>query len=350
MWVFSSPTIGLKPLSVVCRSLGTMIESGVSVLKACELATDKISDRRAQDALANVSRELRLGSDVESAMRAQGDRFPELMIDMIAVAEQTGALPEVLLSLAEHYENNLRLRKEFLTAITWPVVQLAAAIGIIGLLILVLGWIGESRGQTVDVLGWGLTGTTGAITWFVGVGLVALGLFVAFRMAARSLKSRKMIDPLLLRVPVLGHCMRSFAIARFSWAFALTQQSGMNLRPSIESSLRATGNGAFLDATRPIWNRLKAGDPLSIALADTRLFPRDYLHIVEVSETSGTVPEALARLSGQFEDQARRSLNTLVATLSWGVWGIVAVFIIFVIFSIALWYVGMLNEATQQAM
>ena len=87
-----------------------------------------------------------------------------------------------------------------------------------------------------------------------------------------------------------------------------------------------------------------AGEPLSVALTESRLFPSDYLHMVEVAETSGTVPEMLERLSPQFEDQARRSLTALVAALGWVVWGLVAAFIIFVIFSIALWYIGMIND------
>ena len=53
-----------------------------------------------------------------------------------------------------------------------------------------------------------------------------------------------------LGVPVLGHCMRSFAIARFSWAFHLTQDSGMPIDDSLEASLKATSNGAFHPALR----------------------------------------------------------------------------------------------------
>ena len=74
-------------------------------------------------------------------------------------------------------------------------------------------------------------------------------------------------------------------------------------------------------------------------------FPEEYLQIVEVAETSGTVPETLERLGPQFEDQARRSLGALAAALGWLVWIAVAAFIVFIIFSIVLTYVGMINDA-----
>ena len=99
--------------------------------------------------------------------------------------------------------------------------------------------------------------------------------------------------------------MRSFAIARFSWAFALTQQTGMGIGPCLDASFKATGNGAFAGASSRVQEMVLSGEELGTALADSGLFPDEYLQIVQVAETSGSVPETLARLSPQFEDQAR---------------------------------------------
>jgi type IV pilus assembly protein PilC len=160
-------------------------------------------------------------------------------------------------------------------------------------------------------------------------------------------RQQRFLDGLLMMIPVVGGCMRSFAIARFAWAFSLTQETGMPIARSLESSFKATGNGAFAGASRDVQERVLAGDELSIALAATRLFPEEFLQLVEVAETSGTLPETLKRLSPQFEDQARRSLMLLAATVGWLVWVVVAIFIIFIIFSIVLSYIGMINNAAQ---
>lgn len=339
--------IRLKSLAVVCRTLSTMLHSGVDIKKAFRIAADKSSDPRVREALSSVQLAIRQGEDVSTAMRATG-AFPELMIDMIDVAEQTGALPEVLDGLSRHYENNVRLRKEFLRGIAFPVFQLTAAIFVIALVILILGFIAEFQNRSeeeVDVLGWGLVGVDGVVIWFTYTFGTALALFVGYQMLRRSLQGQQFLDPLLMRIPVLGHCMRSFAMARFSWAFALTQQSGMPIQHSLSSSLRATSNGAFVGATPQICGDVMEGDFLGDALARSKLFPREFLEIVRVAETSGTVPEALERLSPQFEEDARRSLQALTATMSWLVWLLVAAFIIFVVFSLFMFYVGALNDA-----
>jgi type IV pilus assembly protein PilC len=344
------PRISLKALALSCRSLSTMLHSGVAIQRAFRTAANQNGDPRCRTALMEISEAIGRGEDVSSAMRAQYGRFPELMIDMTSVAEQTGTLPEVLRSLADHFDNLLRLRRTFLGAIAWPVFQLVAAILIIAFVIFILGWIASTRGENaVDPLGWGLTGTEGALIWLMSTFGTFVGLFVLYQMAARSMQGQKALDSVLMKIPVLGHCMRSFAIARFSWAFALTQQAGMPIEESLESALKATSNGAFAAAVPLVWTMIKEGDELSEALAATQLFPEEFLNIVNVAETSGTVPEALERLSPQFEEQARRSMSALVAALGWLVWGIVAAFIIFVVFSIALWYIGMINDALKMA-
>jgi type IV pilus assembly protein PilC len=330
----------------MCRSLGTMLHSGVALLKSLDMLARKTGNAACRGRLAAVREAVSSGSDLAEAMRAQGRYFPELLIDMVLVGEQTGALPEVLEGLANHYENLVRLRRTFLATIAWPVIQLVAAILVVALMIYVLGAIGSARGgQPVDMLGLGLLGASGAITWLcLSFGSIA-AVIGGYYLAAHVFRQKRFLDALLMRVPVVGGCMRAFAIARFSWAFALTQQTGMPIKRSLESSFKATGNGAFAAAAPGVVEDIMNGQELSLAFADSGLFPEDYIQMVQVGENSGTVPETLERLSPQFEDQARRSLVALAAALGWLVWLLVAGFIIFIIFRIVLNYIGLINAA-----
>ena len=336
----------MSTLATFCRSLSTMLESGVGVLKAFQVAGGKSHNSRLKRLSEEIIEDLRKGNEVSTALQERGGAFPPLMIDLVGVADQTGALPEVLRGLADHYENLVRLRRAFLGQIAFPIVQLLAAIFIIAGLIWLLGMIASGTGSTpFDVTGFGLQGTSGALTWLGACFGTAFAGAVTYLILVTGLKGRAFVHTLLLMIPVIGGCLRSFAMARFSWAFALTQQAGMSIRPSLESSLKATGNGAYMAAIPMVLAMVSEGEELSFALKETRLFPIDYLELVRVGETSGTVPETLERLSPQLEDQARRSLSVLTATLTWVIWGMVATLIIYFIFRIALWYVGQLNDA-----
>ena len=337
--------IRTKSLAHVCRSLGTMLHSGIDVKRSFKLAADKSGDPRCRRALHAIVEGIDRGDDITTAMRDQGSAFPVLMIDMISVAEQSGALPEILIGLADHYENNLRLRRAFLAAIAMPMLQLVAAIFVIALAILVMGWIAQTRGDSgVDILGLGLSGSSGAITWLMCTFGPIAGLLLGYKVIAGTLHGKRFVDPLLMRIPVVGGCMRSFAIARFSWAFYLTQQTGMPIKQSLTASLRATANGAFIARTRIICDLVQSGESLTAALAAAEIFPEDFLHIVDVGETSGTVPEALKRLSPQLEEQARRSLTAMTMTFGFVIWGMVATFIAFLVIRMMMNYVSMIED------
>jgi len=328
-----------------------MVDAGIPIGKAFELSAQKSGDPRCRRALMEIAADLRRGLDVTEAMRARGLAFPETMIELVGVAEQTGTLPEVLKSLAGHFDNTIRLRRAFFSAISLPAFQLVAAILVIALMLYILGIIAQvhAGSKPIDVLGLGLYGAEGALTWLMATfgtlfGGIALGFLIR-----RSLMGQKIFDSVVLHIPVLGWCVRSFAIARFSWAFALTQQAGMPIEPSLASSFKATSNGAFLKAAPYVWAAVREGDTLHDALAETRLFPVDYLHIIDVAETSGTVPEVLERLSPDLEAQARRALDMLASALAWLIWSLVAAFIVFLIFRIAMFYIGQLNDAVNMA-
>lgn len=344
----SNRRIATASLAIVCRKLGVMLESGVPIRKAFKLAGEKAADPTCREAMQNVTLAITEGGDVASAMEEQGNAFPPIMRDLVHVGEETGAMPEILRSLSGHFDNLVRLRRNFLTAIAWPMFQLVASILVIGALIWILGWIASTKGgePAFAILPFGLAGTRGAIVWLVGC-FGTLGLIIGgYIVISRSLQGRKVMHRFLLRIPKIGSCMRSFAVARFSWAFALTQQAGMSIRPSLKSSLNATSNGAFMAANAQVWNSVREGEPLADALRKTELFPSDFIEMVQTAEYSGTVPEMLEHLSPQFEEDARRSLRQLAEALGWAIWAMVAVFIIILIFRIALQYVGMINDLT----
>ena len=337
-------------LATFCRSLGTLLHSGVNILKAVQVAGGQSRHGVLQQVSKSIVDDLRKGQDIAASMRAHPGRFPELMIDLVSVAEETGSLPEVLASLADHYENLIRLRRTFVGAIAWPLFQLVAAVFIVAGLIFIMGMIASGKGnEPLDILGLGLTGASGSLMWlFLNFGS-AFALFVAYQLLTRGLRGRATIHAILLRIPVIGYCLRSFAMARFSWAFALTQQAGMPIGPSLDASLKATANGSFAAAAPQVIGMVQGGEDLSEALAAPNLFPVEYLELVRVGEATGTVPETLERLSPQLEEQARRSLAALTGTLAWMIWALVAIMIVFIVFRIfMIAYIGPINDLLKQ--
>ncbi len=343
-----SPQIPLKALSPLCRSLSTMLNAGVDINKALKISADKSKNSRGKTAMQQIAVSIRRGETIADSMIKAEGAFPALLIDMVHVGEQSGALPEVLDGLADHYENLTKLRRQFIGAIAFPLIQFFLATFIIAFLIWIAGYIcGLMEFEMPTFLGIDLLGTSAAYTWLISIYSLIAGAIVSYIVLKRTFFGQKLIDPLLMQIPFVGKCMRAFAISRFAWAFYLTQQTGMPITDSLDYSLKATSNGAFIAASSTMQRQLKSGMGLSETLEDSQLFPADFIEMVHVAETSGTVPEALHRLSPQFEDEARRRLSALTAAFSFFIWAIVATLIIGVVITVVMAYANMLSNLTK---
>ena len=184
--MFGNSAIGLSDLAQFCRRLSISLEAGVDLRKVLAREAGGRSRRSAIERFETLRLEVNRGRGLSDALERTGDFFPPLFHEMVGVGEETGKLPEVLHHLAEHYELQLRLRRNFLASITWPMTQLIAAILIIGLVIWLLGIIGGVTGQAVDIFGFGLVGNRGAAVYFGTVGAIALGIAMAARAALRG--------------------------------------------------------------------------------------------------------------------------------------------------------------------
>ena len=101
-----------KTLALVSRSLGTMLDSGIQIRKAIGIASKKSVHPPTKKVLREVADAIQEGSDISNALKEHGNFFPTLFVEMVTMAEETGSLPEVLRHLAEHYDANIRMKKE----------------------------------------------------------------------------------------------------------------------------------------------------------------------------------------------------------------------------------------------
>jgi type II secretory pathway component PulF len=337
--------IGVKPLSALCRRLATSLGAGVDVrtVWAREALSARGSARRR---FADISQMIDAGATISDAMKVTGKYFPEFFRALVKVGEESGHLPEVFRQLAEHYEHYLRLRRTFLAAITWPVIELLLALTVIGALIWVMGVIPTGGNERVDMLGLGLMGNQGLAIYLLSLaGLAGCGALV-YRAATRGMMWVAPIQHLLMRVPQLGSALRTISLARLAWAMHVTLNSGMNLRPAMKMALASTHNVVYTRHTDRVLASIAAGNEVHEALAATGAFPFEFVESVRVGEESGRLVESMAHLADEYQDQARLAMNTLSILMGMAVAMLIGGVIIFAIYQIfTRAYLGPINDA-----
>ncbi len=337
--------IGLKALAQLCRRLAIATEAGIDIRKIWEReAASEPSAMRWR--LAKVRDGVAAGQNLTEIFARFGNYFPVLFRELVHVGEQTGSLAEVFARLADYYEHRLTVRRIFLVAMIWPMLQLAGAVMVIGIFILVMGFVGQSQGSsTIDPLGLGLSGTSGFLTYVVFLGFVGTIVALLIWAMQRGLLWTRPLQHGLMRIPGVGRCLKTLAVARLAWVLHLTLNVEMDLRRVLPLALRSTGNDYYICHTESVVADVVGGYQIHEAFHRTGAFSPDFLDAMEIGEQSGQLVESMGRLSKQYEAQAKTALATLATLVGMGVWAIVAGTIIFFIFRLAFFYIGAINDA-----
>ena len=335
-----------KQLASLCDRLALSLESGIDVRRVWQGEAERARGK-AKKVYKAISEGIAKGDSLAAAMAAAPAYFPRLFVEMAAVGEQTGSAPEVFRRLADHYEHRVRVRRTLLSQIAWPLLQLLIAAVVVGILIAIGGVLTDGKGNGIDVLGFGLTGSRGLLVYanvLFGILLFFGGIGAVMR---RYPEIKETLVEVIAPIPVIGESFKKIALARIAWALHLTLNTEMDLRHLAPLVLSLSGDGRFTRHGDAVAAEINEGRPLSVAFAKTGLFPTDFLDTLIVAEETGQIVESMSRLSRQYEEEAEHALSTLAVVAGIVVWGLVAALIITLIFRVFGFYTGAIYEALE---
>ncbi len=344
-----SPQLSGKRLADLSHRLATGLSAGIDIRKVWQRETDN-APKRLREQFKGVQSDIERGEPFAESLAKTGNLFPRLFLEMVDVGERTGQTSEVLQKLANHYQIRHDLNRTFLGLLAWPMLQLVAAIVIIGLLIWILGAIGATdlNGNPIDPLGLGLIGTRGVIVYANLI--VAIGLVVAVVVAAtrRGVFWAAPLQRFVTGLPGIGTAIQRMCLARVSWTLHLLLNVEMDLRQMLPLVLRSTGNDYYMQHTQQMVADVASGQPLHLAFANSGAFPPHFLDALAVAEESGQISESMARLTKQYEAEAESAMHWLAVAAGVVVWLLVAALIIAMILRLfTVFYLGPINDALE---
>lgn len=140
-WKMSAPIFGrvvqLNIFAQFARTLGTLLENGVPVLTALKITEQTIPNRVVREAIARTRQEVTDGKTIAQPL-ARSKIFPQLMIDLIKIGEESGDVPGALRNLADTYEDELSVALRIMTNLIEPVIIIVMAVFVGFLLLSVL--------------------------------------------------------------------------------------------------------------------------------------------------------------------------------------------------------------------
>lgn len=140
-WKMSAPVFGkvvkLNLFGQFARTLSTLLENGVPVLTALKITEQILPNIIVKEAIAKTREEVTDGKTIAQPL-ARSKVFPQLMVDLVKIGEDTGNVPGALKNVADTYENELVIQIRVMTNMIEPVMIIVMAAGVAFLLMSVL--------------------------------------------------------------------------------------------------------------------------------------------------------------------------------------------------------------------
>lgn len=315
-------------LAAWCRALHHGLDVGLSPVRIFRQQA-RTGPLALRDVADRIAARLEEGDSISEALQPETGRFPVLFVESVAVGEQTGRLSDILGELEAHYTNLQQARSRLFVSMLWPGFSLFAAIGVITLMILIVGMIAPG----MDPLGFGLTGTRGAVLFLIIALGIVLGVFGMIQAIASDEAFKSRLFGLALAVPGLAGCVRAFALKRFSLAWHFLAEAGLKADRTLAVALRATANRAYRAHETSAPKKIRKGSEVPEVLADcgTDLFPEEYVEAARVGEETGQLAEVMAKQARHYQEESERKLTVLTRFVGWAVYGVIALIIILAI-------------------
>jgi len=318
------PAIGakvkLKELAVFSRQFATMINSGLSLLRALTILEEQQPNKHFSSVLTEIRLDVESGSSLSSSMSRHPDVFPPLMINMIKAGEVGGFLDKVLVQIADNYESEVKLRGRVKSAMTYPVAVLIMAVLLTTAMLL---FIVPTFASLFASLGGSLPAPTQILvnlSNFLKVAIVPLiiasiVLAVVWQRVKNRVAVREFVDPLKLRMPVFGNLFRKIALARFCRNLGTMLSSGVPILQSLDIVADTSGNVVVAHAVRDIQESVRSGESLTEPLSHHSVFPPMVVQMLSVGEDTGALDTMLHKISDFYDQEVEATTDQLTALI-----------------------------------
>ena len=307
-----TPGLTRPSLAMVCMQLAQLCEAGVPILQALsELAKADGSAAQTQ-ILQTLHDDVASGKLLSQAMQAQVSAFPPWVVHLVAAAEYSGRLPEILQQIAQTLQWQLELRAQVLQGLLYPcllaLVVLAAATTMLTVLVPQMASFLQSLGQQLP---WTTRALLALSDWLqhgaVWLFLILALLAVAVRYYLRSSQGRLLQwQRLCCNCPLLGKLLQLWLLSGLCRMLALLYQSGVPLMQALALCQPMLPLTLARHALQQVEQSLQAGHSLADSFAGSGWFPPLLVRMLRTGEQSGGLDRSLWQLG----DWYRRELET----------------------------------------
>ncbi len=312
--------IGAKRVAIFTRQFSVMLDAGLPLVQCLEILGDQEENRAFQTVIQTVRSDVESGASLADSMRKHPKAFDNLYTNMVAAGEAGGILDVILQRLSAYIEKAVKLKSQVKSAMIYPVAIIVIAAFVVFIILwkvipvfaqLFAGLGGEMPLLTRVVIG--ASNFVARYFPFIIILIVVGG--VALNRYHKTYRGRRVIDGILLRLPVMGMLLRKIAVSRFCRTLSTLTASGVPILDGLEITAKTAGNAIVEDAVMAVRKSVEEGKTISEPLAETKVFPPMVVQMINVGEQTGALDQMLSKIADFYEDEVDTAVAGLMKLL-----------------------------------
>ena len=309
-----------KDLAIYTRQFSTMIDAGLPIAQCLGILSEQSESKTLREVTARIAKDVEGGATLADSFRKYPKTFDDLFTNMLAVGESGGVLDVVLQRLSGYIEKAAALKRKVKGAMVYPVTIMGVAFLVI---VFMMIFVIPTFAKMFDGLGAELPLPTKIVMMlsdfvqkfiiFIILGIAAM-IWAIKRYYATD-NGSKVIDRILLKVPVIGTLIKKVAVARFTRTMGTLLASGVPILEGLLITARSSGNRVVEAAVLQARGAVMAGRTLADPLRGTPVFPPMVVHMINVGENTGALDNMLSKIADFYDDEVDTAVNSLTALL-----------------------------------
>jgi type IV pilus assembly protein PilC len=300
--------VNAKSLAVFTRQFSVMIDAGLPLVQCLEILGTQEEDKNFASVILATRGDVESGASLADAMKQHPKVFDPLFTNMIAAGEAGGILDTILKRLATYIEKAVKLKGQVKSAMIYPVAVIVIATLVVGVILwkviptfanLFAGLGAELPLPTRVVIA-----ASNGLVRFGPIVIVAIGAAgYGFKQYYASPNGRRVVDAVVLKMPILGVLMRKIAVARFCRTLSTLLASGVSILEALDITARTAGNAIVEEAILTTRKSIERGETIAEPLKNTAVFPSMVVQMIAVGEATGALDTMLSKIADFYEEE-----------------------------------------------
>ncbi len=312
--------VPLGDLVMFTRQLATMIDAGLAMVQSLQALAEQTQNKAMRDLIKDVCTRVEGGDSFSEALQKHPKAFNRLYVAMVGAGEKGGLLSEILARLATYLENTARLQKKVKSAMMYPTMVTAVAIGItIFLLVKVIPVFAD----IYSGFGAQLPGPT---QFLMNVSDLLKRFFLLFLLAGggsiygwiyfiKTPMGREFWDARRIKLPIFGSIAHKICLARFTRTLSSLIRSGVPILEVLHIVSQTVGNVVMEKAIKVSSADIERGESISVALGKHPVFPNMIIRMISAGEQTGKIDNMLERISDFLDEEIETTLSGLTSLI-----------------------------------